>query len=94
MSLHAKFIDRLVRILKGEKHADGIERGLSGGSGRECRDLHKVDAVVKRALSDFGGIRVLEDACASERGRNPRTQSSDPICEESRALIAASKCVG
>ena len=94
MSLRAKFVDRLMRILKGEKNADGIEGSLSGGSGRECRDLHKVDAAVKRALSDFGGIRVLADACAYERGRNPRAESSDPICEESRALIAASKRVG
>lgn len=85
MSLHVRFVDRLVRILKGEKNADRIKRNLSGGRGRERRDLHKVNAAVKRALSDFGGIRVLADACAYERGRNPRTKSSDPICEESRA---------
>lgn len=86
----------LSRLFKGDRHAGTgtVEERVSGGDGRERRVLHPVPAVCKRALSDIRGIRVLAAACADERSRDPGTMPQDPLCRESRALIAAAKETG
>ena len=86
--------ESIVNFLKGGKHARGAENCVPGGHERERRVLHPVSSVCEQALSDFGGIRVLASACADERGRDTGSLSSDPVCRESRALIAAAKKVG
>ena len=86
--------DFIVDFLKGGKHAGRIENCISGGRGHERRVLHPISAVCEQALSDFGGIRVLAAACADERGRDIGTMPPDPVCRESRALIAAAKKIG
>ena len=87
-------LDFITNFLKGGRNAGRIENRISGGHRPERRILHTVSAVCEQALSDFGGIRVLASACADERGRDTGPLSSDPICRESRALIAAAKKVG
>ena len=86
--------ESIVNFLKGGNHAGRAENRVSGGHGCKRRILHPVSAICEQALSDFGGIRVLASACADERGRDPGALSSDPVCRESRALIAAAKKVG
>lgn len=88
------FLNAIRRYTKGPKNANRTEGRLSGRGGRECRDVYQVNAIVERAVSDFGDIRMLEAACADERSRNPGEVSSDSIREESRVLIAAAKRVG
>ena len=83
----------LSRLLKGERHAGTVEERVSGGDGRERRVLHPVPAVCERTLSDIRGIRVLAAACADERGRDSGAMPQDPLCRESRALIAADDSV-
>ena len=82
------------KILKGESHVGGTQERVSGGGERKRRVVHQVDAIVKRALSDLSGVRMLERACADERSRNPGEMPSDPIRETSGRLIAAAKKVG
>lgn len=89
-----KFVERMRAFLKGARHAAGTEESLSGRCGCERRDVHQVDAIVKRAVSDFGGIRMLAGACAIERSRDPGKMPSDPIRKESSILIAAAKSAG
>ena len=86
--------ERIVNFLKGGKNAGRTENSVSGRHGSERRVVHTVAAVCEQAVSDFGGIRVLASACADERGRDTGSLPSDPICRESRALIAAAKKVG
>ena len=76
------------------KHANGTEESLSGRCGCERRDVHQVNAIVKRAVSDFGVIRMLAGACAIERSRDSGEMPSDPIRKESSILIAAAKSAG
>ena len=87
-------LDFIVDFLKGGKHARRIENRVPGGREHEHRVLHPISAVCEQALSDFGGIRVLAAACADERSRDTGTMPPDPICRESRALIAAAKKIG
>ena len=86
--------EHIIEFLKGGKNAGRVESRVPGGHGSERRILHTVSAVCEQALSDFGGLRVLASACADERGRDTGALSSDPVCRESRALIAAGKKVG
>ena len=86
--------ESIVNFLKGGNHAGRAENCVPGGHERERRVLHPVSSVCEQALSDFGGIRVLASACTDERGRDTGSLSSDPVCRESRALIAAAKKVG
>ena len=85
---------RIINFLRGGNHAGGTENRVSGGHGHEHRVIHPVSAVCEQALSDFRRIRVLAAACADERGRDTGALSSDPVRQESRALIAAAKKVG
>lgn len=87
-------LDFITNFLKGSKNAGRVKSCVSGGHEPERRILHTVSAICEQALSDFGGIRVLASACTDERGRDTGSLSSDPICRESRALIAAAKKVG
>ena len=84
-------LDFIVDFLKGGKHARRIENRVPGGREHEHRVLHPISAVCEQALSDFGGIRVLAAACADERSRDIGSMPPDPVCRESRALIAAAK---
>lgn len=87
-------LDFITNFLKGGKNAGRVKSCVSGGHEPERRILHTVSAICEQALSDFGGIRVLASACTDERGRDTGSLSSDPICREGRALIAAAKKVG
>lgn len=84
----------IVNFLKGIKNAERAENSVHGRHGSERRVIHTVSAVCEQAISDFRGIRVLAAACADERGRDTGSLPSDPLCRESRALIAAAKKVG
>ena len=86
--------ESIVNFLKGGNHAGGAEDCVPGGHGRDRRVLHKVSTVCEQALSDFSGIRMLASACADERGGDTGSVPSDPVRQESRALIAAAKKVG
>ena len=87
-------IKSIIKFLKGGEDARGTEIRVSGGNGCERRVVHPVSTICEQAISDFRGIRVLAAACADERGRDTGSLSSDPVCRESRALIAAAKKVG
>ena len=88
------FFKQLVKFFKGGNHAEGTEERVSGGDGRERRIIHSLPSIRERAISDICGIRVLAAACADERSRDTGQMSSDPICRESCALIAAAKRIG
>lgn len=92
--LAMKIVNAIINSLKRTNHAGRTEKCVFGGNRRERRVLHRVNAAVGRALSDFSSMRMLATACADERGRNSRKMSSDPIREESRCLIAAAKKCG
>ena len=79
----------LVKLFKGGSHAERTEESVSGGNGRERRILHSIPSICERAVSDIRGIRMLAAACADERSRDTGQMSSDPICREGIALIAA-----
>ena len=87
-------LDFIIDFLKGDKYAERTKNRVSGGHGRERRVLHPISAICEQAVSDFGGIRVLAAACADERGRDTGALSSDPVCRESQALVAAAKNTG
>ena len=84
----------IIKFLKGDNDARGTEICVSGGDGRKRRILYSISTIREQAISDFCGIRVLAAACANERSRDSRALSSDPICQESLALIAGAKKVG
>ena len=86
--------NRIKQLLKGRKYVGGTQECISGGRGRECRSVYPVETARKRAISDFGGIRMLAKACADERSRDPGALPTDSILAESRVLIEAAKKVG
>lgn len=88
------FLKSLAELFKGGGNAERTEECVSGGDGRECRIIHSFSSIRERAVSDIGGIRVLAAACADERSRDTGQMPSDPVCRESRALIAAAKSAG
>ena len=89
-----KVFSYIIDLLKGAEHAGRIKKGVSGGRGRNGRVLHQINAVRERAVSDFGGIRMLAKACADERGGDSGEMPPDPVRETSRRLITAAKKLG
>ena len=89
-----KILNAITNLFKGGNHAERTEESISGGSERERRIVHSIPSICERAVSDIGGIRVLARTCADERSGDTGALSSDPIRQESIALIAAAKKAG
>ncbi len=89
-----EILKSLVKLFKGDNHAERAEERISGRDGRERRILHSIPSICERAVSDIRGIRVLAAACADERSRDSRQMPPDPIRRESDALIATAKRTG
>ena len=89
-----RYMEHVIRFFKGGNHAGRTEESISGGSERERRIVHSIPSICERAISDIGGIRVLARTCADERSGDTGALSSDPIRQESIALIAAAKKAG
>lgn len=84
----------LAKLVKGNCHASGVEESLSRRNEYKCRVIHSLPTLCEQGLSDLSGIRVLARACAVERSGDSWALSEDPICRESRALIAAARQTG
>ena len=82
---------KILTRLRGLLHVGRFEKCVSGRDERKCGVVYTFNAIVERAVSDFGGIRMLERACADERSRDFGEMSANTICTESRRLIAAAK---
>ena len=82
---------KILTRLRGLLHVGRFEKCVSGRDERKCGVVYPFNAIVERAVSDFGGIRMLERACADERSRDFGEMSANTICTESRRLIAAAK---
>lgn len=65
------------------KDAFGIRKADVGGNDDKRRRLHSFAAQRERAISDLGGLALLEKAIASQRGRVADCGSTDPILIES-----------
>lgn len=63
-------------------------------SGDERCSVHSFASCRERALSDFRGIRMFEQALADERGRVAGRDAPDPLSLESELLIAAARKSG
>ena len=84
----------ILNFPKGGKDAGRTSERVSGRDGYERRVVYPVDAIIKRAVFDIRGIRMLAKACADERGGDFGEVPPDPVCETSRRLIAAAKTQG
>lgn len=81
-------------LIRRLKDAFGIRKADVGGNDDKRRRLHSFAAQRERAISDLGGLALLEKAIASERGRVADCGPTDPILIESRILVAAARAVG
>ena len=77
--------------MKGVVHANDTGGSPSRRDEYHGRIFHTFTTARERALSDLGGIRMLEKALANERSRDIGGEPSDPVLRESGCLIAAAK---
>ena len=81
-------------LFNGGNDAKRTKERVSRGDKRERGIVHSFASIRERAISDFRDIQMLAEACADERGRDTGQMPQDPICRESRALIAAARRTG
>ena len=77
--------------MKGVVHANDTGGSPSRRDEYHGRIFHTLTSARERALSDLGGIGMLEKALADERGRDIGSEPSDPVRRESGCLIAVAK---
>ena len=86
-----KLLKYIINILKGGVHANDTGGSSSRRDEYHGRIFHTFTTARERALSDLGGIRMLEKALANERSRDIGGEPSDPVLRESGCLIAAAR---